>query len=77
MTELLPIVGQLTTYEVEALSGKTFGDGSYYNPIQDKNDNWVISKEEIDQTTDPDFLWIKSIPLIPFQGKVWNFPLTD
>lgn len=77
MIELIPIVGKLTMYEVEALSGKTYSNGCYYNPIQDKNDNWVISKEEIDQTTDPEFLWIKSIYLIPFEGKVYDFPLTD
>jgi len=71
------MVGQLTIDQVESLSGKTYSNGCYYNPIQDKNDNWVISTEEIDQTTDPKFLWIKSISLIPFEGKVWNFPSTD
>jgi hypothetical protein len=71
------MVGQLTISEVEVLSGKTYSDGCYYNPIQDKNNNWIISTEEIDKTTDPEFLWIKSISLIPFEGKVWNFPLND
>jgi hypothetical protein len=71
------MVGQLTISQVESLSGKTYAENNYYNPVQDINDNWIISIEEINQTTDPHFLWIKSIPLIPFQGKVWNFPLTD
>jgi hypothetical protein len=71
------MVGQLTISQVESLSGKTYAENNYYNPVQDINDNWIISIEEIDQTTDTDFLWIKSIPLIPFEGKVWNFPLSD
>jgi hypothetical protein len=71
------MVGQLTISQVESLSGKTYAENNYYNPVQDINDNWIISIEEIDQTTDPDFLWIKSIPLIPFESKVWNFPLSD
>lgn len=71
------MVGLLTLSEVESLSGKTYAENNYYNPVQDINDNWIISIEEIDQTTDPEFLWIKSISLIPFEGKVWNFPLND
>ena len=42
---------------------------TYYNPVQDNDDNWIISTEEIDNTTDVDYLWVKDIPLIPFNPK--------
>ena len=42
---------------------------SYFNPIQDADDKWVISVEEIDQCVNPDFMWVKELPLIPYNPK--------
>jgi hypothetical protein len=42
---------------------------TYYNPVQDNDDNWIISTEEIDNTTDENYLWVKNLPLIPFNPK--------
>lgn len=37
--------------EAQALDlvNETFAPDSYFNPIQDKNDKWVVSEEEVDQ----------------------------
>jgi hypothetical protein len=42
---------------------------SYFNPIQDANDNWVISTEEINFCTNPEFQWVKYLPLIEYKPK--------
>lgn len=70
-------VGVLTIWERDNLSGKTFADNCYYNPVQDLNGNWVISEEEINQTTDPNYAWVRSLPRIDFVSPIWNFPVGD
>jgi hypothetical protein len=44
-------------------------DDSYFNPIQDNDDRWVISIEEISQCLNPDFMWVQNLPLIPYVPK--------
>ena len=62
-------VGLLTELQKDELIGKLYAPDSYYNPIQDLNDNWVISIEEIEQTVTPEFLWVKDLDLIPYEPK--------
>jgi hypothetical protein len=38
-------------------------------PIQDANDNWIISIEEVDQCVNPELLWVKNLPLIEYIPK--------
>ena len=61
-------VGLLNNQQKDSLVGQTYAPDSYYNPIQDGNlpPNWVISIEEIDQTTNEEFMWVKDLPLIPW-----------
>lgn len=40
------MIAILTTEQKDILIGKTFEIDSYFNPIQDLNDNWVISEQE-------------------------------
>ena len=61
--------GQLTEEQKDLLIGEMFAPDSYYNPIQDCNDIWIISQTEMDLTTDPTYLWIKSLPLIDYCPK--------
>ena len=58
-------VGLLTPNKRTNLSGSYMHLISYYNPIQDGNEppNWVISVEEIDQTVNEEFMWVKDLPL--------------
>ena len=63
-------VGLLTIIQKDELIGQLFAPSSYFNPIQDNEDNWVISTEEIDQCINPLFLWVKDLPLIDFNPKI-------
>jgi predicted DNA-binding transcriptional regulator len=65
----LTYVGLLTELQKDELVGQLYAPDSYYNPIQDFNDNWVISIEEIEQTIAPEFMWLKDVPLIPYTQK--------
>ena len=62
-------VGLLTEVQKDELLGQLYDDDSYFNPIQDLNDNWIISVEEIDQCVNPNFMWVKELPLIPYEPK--------
>ena len=67
--EKLLYVGLLTELQKDELVGQLYAPRSYYNPIQDFNDNWIISIEEIEQTIAPEFMWLKDVPLIPYTQK--------
>jgi predicted DNA-binding transcriptional regulator len=62
-------VGLLTELQKDELIGQLYAPDSYYNPIQDLSENWVISIEEIEQTVTPEFLWVKDLDLIPYEPK--------
>lgn len=62
-------VGLLTFEQKEMLFGQSYMDDSYFNSIQDADDKWVISVEEISQCVNPEFIWVKDLPLIPFNPK--------
>jgi predicted DNA-binding transcriptional regulator len=62
-------VGLLTELQKNELIGQLYAPDSYFNPIQDLNDNWVISIEEIEQTVTPEFLWVKDLEMIPYEPK--------
>lgn len=62
-------VGLLTETQKDELVGQLYDDDSYFNPIQDANDNWIISVEEIDQCVNKTVMWVKELPLIPYEPK--------
>jgi len=64
----------LTETEKDSLIGQSYAPDSYFNPIQDINDNWVISTQEVDYCVNPDFLWVKDLPLIEYVPKENPFP---
>lgn len=70
--EKLTYVGLLTELQKDKLVGQLYATCSYYNPIQDFYDNWIISVEEIEQTITPEFMWVKDLPLILFEPKQYN-----
>jgi hypothetical protein len=67
--EKLLYVGLLTETQKNELVGQLYAPKSYYNPIQDIDNNWIISVEEIEQTITPEFMWVKDLPLIPYTPK--------
>lgn len=62
-------VGLLTFEQKDLLVGKLFAPDSFFNPIQDNFDNWVISVEEMEYCTNPEFLWVKDLELILYIPK--------
>ena len=65
-------VGLLTEQQKDEIVGKMFAPDSYFNTIQDKNDNWIISIEEMNQCVNPSYLWVKSLPLIEYIPKTFE-----
>jgi hypothetical protein len=62
-------VGLLTETQKDNLVGQLYDEDSYFNPIQDDFDNWIISVEEIDFCVNPEFAWVKDLPLIDYKPK--------
>ena len=58
------IVVHLTQAQAESLQGVEVVPSNYFNPIQDKNGNWIISIEERDQCT---IEWVKECPEITYE----------
>jgi hypothetical protein len=67
-------VGLLNEIQKNELVNQSFAPNSYFNPIQDINDNWIISIEEMEQCVNPSFIWIKDLELIIFVPKE-NLPI--
>jgi hypothetical protein len=64
------IVGLLTIEQKEKLVGVEFEPLSYFNPVQDVSNNWIISTTEMDDNINPDFMWVKDLPLIEWMPPV-------
>ena len=62
-------VGLLTETQKDELIGQVYAPDSYFNPIQDIDDNWIISTEEMEQCVNPNCLWVKDLPLIEYKPK--------
>ena len=60
------MIAILTTEQKDLLVGQTYDGVCFYNPIQDINNNWIISEEEINQTN---LEWLKSLPLSEYLPK--------
>lgn len=65
----MALVGLLTEQEKDLLINKLYAPDSFFNPIQDLFDQWVISTQEIDQCENIEFIWVKDLPLITYQAK--------
>lgn len=62
-------VGLLTVEQKNSLLLQEFAPDCYFNPIQDLNDNWIISVEEIANCVNEEFMWVKDLPLIIYEPK--------
>lgn len=57
------IVYKLNQEQLDSLLNTQINECCYFNPIQDSSGNWVISQEEVDQSSIP---WLKELPQIEF-----------
>lgn len=62
-------VGLLTIEQKEEIQGKQYAPDSYFNSVQDEDDNWIISIEEMEQCENPEYTWVKDLPLIEYKPK--------
>jgi len=62
---------QLTIEQKDLLVGQLFDDSSYFNPIQDINDNWFISEIEQQQCN---LEWLKTLSTSEFTPKPQTNP---
>ena len=67
-------VAIITEEEKDKLIGRQFMTDVYFNPIQDANNNWIISSEDIDQSEDKEIISFKDLRLNVHQAKI---DLTD
>jgi hypothetical protein len=65
------MIAILTIEQKNSLVGQTYDGVCYFNPIQDLNDNWAISEEEINASS---LQWLKELPLTEYQPKIIENP---
>lgn len=69
------LVAIITAEQAELLIGQDYdGMGSLFSPIQDNNDNWVISQMEIELNIHQEYNWLNELPLVTFEPKEYPFP---
>jgi hypothetical protein len=68
------LVGLLTIEQKDSLIGHHYQEDSYFNPVQQLGGDWIISTEEINNCDNPDFDWVKQLPLVEWTGPI---PLSD
>lgn len=66
-------VGLLTTQQYHEIVGQLYAPDSFFNPILDADLNWIISTQEIDFCTNPDYIWVKELPIIEYKPKQTDF----
>ena len=60
------IVAQLTEDQAVELVTIEFVPDTFFNPIQDINNIWIISLEEVNQCS---IEWVKKLPIIEYLPK--------
>lgn len=68
-------VGLLSLSQKNELQGQQFDEDSFFNPIQDVNNNWIISVEEIEFCTNETFFWVKDLEIIIYEPKPITPPI--
>ena len=63
------LVGIITESQKDELVGLKWTDDTYFNPIQDINDNWVISEEEVNGNENTSVSWVNSLTLSEYEPK--------
>jgi hypothetical protein len=63
-------VGKLTISQKNEITGQQYAPDSYFNPIEiihNTKNVWVISTEEMESCNNPQFMWVKDLPLIEYK----------
>jgi len=62
-------VAIITEEQKDLLIGVEYEPSSYFNPVQQCDGSWIITIQEIEQTTNPDYLWVKQLTLSEWCGE--------
>ena len=68
-------VAELTITQKDELVGQLYTTDSYFNPIQDCNDIWIITTQEIEGSIYPQNEWVKTLPLIDWCAPIPQPPI--
>lgn len=77
------MIAIITELQKDILVGKQFETDSFFNPIQDLNDNWIISEQEfyyclglwyLDELN-TELVFIKDLSLSVYEPKIVENPL--
>lgn len=60
----------LNKEQFQIIAGEPYAKDGYFNPVLDADGDRVISEEEVKQTTNPDFEWVKDLPFKEFNPVV-------
>jgi hypothetical protein len=63
-------VAEITLEEKESLVGQLVQPDWYFYPVQDCNNGWIISTEEIEGSIYPQNNWVKQLPLIDWCAPI-------
>jgi hypothetical protein len=61
-------VAILTIEQKDILDKQEFKKNMSFNPVQDVNEDWVISEVEINECINTDFMWVKNLVLTDWLG---------
>jgi len=59
----------LTTEQKDILNKQEVCPKLTFNPVQDVNEDWVISEKEINDCVNPNFMWVKELVLTDWLGS--------
>jgi len=63
------IVYLLTNEQADSLREVEFMPDNYFNPILDNNGNYIITEEEVSQTS---IEWVKGLPQIQYEPIIYQ-----
>jgi len=67
-------VAIITNEQRDSLLNLKLNDTTYFNPIKDANNNWVIGKGEIEQCTNEGFEFLNDLELTEHEPIVNELP---
>lgn len=69
-------LGILNEEQFLLIKDKEYKPGCYFNPINYINNQWLISKIEIDECIYPELDWLKNLELVNYDD-IKQFLITD
>ena len=60
----------LTLEQKGELEVQTYDGVQFYNPVLDANDEYFITEEEVNNTTNTNTLWVKDLPMVDIVVKI-------